>query len=553
MSRGGWLFVSSKPCNIAFIIVYFMTAFLLRLSFLTATELTVLSFILMSFVGGGALYATEYRRQVEVRIPVHQTVRITPIGDATGPGDVAPVERTEVHTVTKAQTQKGESFIDSLFTAVSALCVTGLTSTDFSQFTLAGQIVVLILVQMGGLGIIVFTSMFAFAVFRGLSERLSFKRMLAGIVDTEHHYVRRMIKHVATYTLLIEGVAALVMGARLAWFVDPAVINQLNPWWWGLFHSVSAFNNAGFGLLNSNLVPLVRDPVINITIMLLIILGGLGYPVLIAFHAVVMSRLHRLSGYNDRLYKEDAELVASPAQLRIALWGTVLLIVAGTIVPLWVEGTNSALGDTWGQRVMAAAFQSVSTRTAGFNTVDIGALHAATLFLFMVLMFIGANPAGTAGGIKIPTLAVLYGYIKDWFMAPGQPVMLFKHSVSKFALSHAIRLFFFSVMFVFGVIFFITLFERQYLVTPDPLINFLKVAFETFSAFGTVGLSMGFTGGVTSLSAIFSVPSKLLIILTMLVGRLGPLTLLAALPWKRRYMDAEPSPDYEDAVKLQIG
>lgn len=507
----------------------------------------------MSLIGGGVLYATEHKRQVEIRVPVHQTVRITPIGDVTGPGDAVPSERTEVHTVTMAKSQQGESFIDSLFTAVSALCVTGLTSTDFSQFTLTGQVVVLVLIQMGGLGIIVFTSMFAFAVFRGLSDRLSFKRMLAGIVDTEHHYVRRMIKHVATYTLLIEGIAALVMGARLAWFVDPSVIQGINPWWWGLFHSVSAFNNAGFGLLNSNLVPLVRDPFINITIMSLIVLGGLGYPVLIAFHAAVMSCLQKLSGYNDRLYKEDAELVASPAQLRIALWGTALLIAVGAIVPLWVEGANSALGDAWGQRVMAAVFQSVSTRTAGFNTIDIGTLHAATLFLFMVLMFIGANPAGTAGGIKIPTLAVLYGYIKDWFMAPGQPVMLFKHAVSKFALSHAIRLFFFSVMFVFSVIFFITLFERQYLITPDPLINFLKVAFETFSAFGTVGLSMGFTGGVTSLSAIFSVPSKLLIVLTMLVGRLGPLTLLAALPWKRRYMDAEPSPDYEDAVKLQIG
>lgn len=530
-----------------------MIAFLRRLSTFSAAELTVLSFVLMSLLGGGLLYVTERHRQVEVRVPVHQTVRVSPVGDATGEGDAVPAERVEVQTVTVAKKQQGESFIDALFTAVSALCVTGLTSTDFSQFTLTGQIVTLLLIQMGGLGIIVFTSMFAFAVFRGFSDRLSFKKMLAGIVDTEHHYVARMIKHVAFYTLLIEGVAALVMAVRLAWFVDPAVINHINPWWWGLFHSVSAFNNAGFGLLNSNLVPLVNDPVINLTIMALIVLGGLGYPVLIAFHAAFMSRLHPVTGYKDKLYKEDAGLVASPAQIRIALWGTVLLIAAGTLLPLWIESQNPVLGQTWGQRIMAAAFQSVSTRTAGFNTIDIGSLHAATLFLFMVLMFIGANPAGTAGGIKIPTLAVLYGYIKDWFMAPGRPVMLFKHAVSKFALSHAIRLFFFSVMFVFSIIFFITVFEREYLITPDPLINFLKVAFETFSAFGTVGLSMGFTGGVTSLSAIFSVPSKLLIILTMLVGRLGPLTLLAALPWKRRYMDAEPSPDYEDAVKLQIG
>lgn len=496
---------------------------------------------------------TERGRHVEVRVPVHQEVRIAPVDDGMGPGDTIFAERTEVHTVTMPRIQQGESFVDSLFTAVSALCVTGLTSTDFSQFTLAGQIITLILVQMGGLGIIVFTSIFAFTIFRGLSDRLSVRRMLAGIVDTEHHYVRRMVKHVTTYTLLIEGVAALVMGARLAWSVDPSLINHINPWWWGLFHSVSAFNNAGFGLLNTNLVPLANDPVINLTIMSLIVLGGLGYPVLIAFHAAIMSRLHKITGYNNKKYKEDVALVASPAQLRIAMWGTLVLILGGTIVPLLIEGSNPVLGQTWGQRIMAAAFQSVSTRTAGFNTVDIGALHAATLCLFMVLMFIGANPAGTAGGIKIPTVAVLYGYIKDWFMAPGQPVTLFKHSLSRFALSHAIRLFFFSVMFIFGVIFLITVFERQHLITPDPLINFLKVTFETFSAFGTVGLSMGFTGGVTSLSAIFSVPSKLLIILAMLVGRLGPLTLLAALPWKRRHMDAEQSADYPDAVKLQIG
>lgn len=514
----------------------------------------MLSFILMSLIGGGVLYVTERHREVSIRVPVHQEVRIERVAGGASDPTIMPSEvRTEVHTVTVAKTQQGESFIDSLFTAVSALCVTGLTSTDFSQFTLAGQIIVLILIQMGGLGIIVFTSIFAFAVFRGISERLSFKKMLAGIVDTEHHYVARMIKHVATYTLLIEGIAALVMGARLAWFVNPETYNHLNPWWWGLFHSVSAFNNAGFGLLNSNLVPFLKDPVINLVIMALIVLGGLGYPVLIAFHSVVMSRLKKQTDYKDKLYKEDVALVASPAQIRIALWGTVILILVGAALPLLVETSNPAFGEGFWTRILAAAFQSVSTRTAGFNTIDIGALHVSTLFLYMILMFIGANPAGTAGGIKIPTVATLYGYIKDWFMAPGLPVMLFKHRLSKFAVSHAIRLFFFSILYVFLAIFLITIFEREWLITPDPTVNFIKVMFETFSAFGTVGLSMGFAGGVTSLSAIFGGASKTIIIITMLVGRLGPLTLLAALPWKRRYMDAEPSPDFDDAVKLQIG
>lgn len=529
-----------------------IVSFFRKFAALTTAELSVLSFVLMSLIGGTVLYATEYQREVEVRVPVHQEVRVVKVGPSDSSAMPAD-DRTEIHTVTVAKKQKGESFIDSVFTAVSALCVTGLTSTDFSRFSLTGQIVVLILIQMGGLGIIVFTSIFAFAVFRGISERLSFKKVLAGIVDTEHHYVRRMIKHVAIYTLLIEGIAALVMGARLAWFVDPSLYNQLNPWWWGVFHSISAFNNAGFGLLNSNLVPFLQDPVINLTVMALIILGGLGYPVLIAFHAAIMSRWKKITGYNDQLYKEDAALVASPVQIRVALWGTVGLITLGTALPLLVETGNPAFGGDFWTRLLSAAFQSVSTRTAGFNTIDIGALHVSTLFLYMVLMFIGANPAGTAGGIKIPTIATLYGYIKDWFVAPGLPVMLFKHRLSKFAVSHAIRLFFFSVMFVFGATFLITIFEREWLITPDPTVNFVKVMFETFSAFGTVGLSMGFSGGVTSLSAIFSDASKWVIIVAMLVGRLGPLTLLAALPWKRRYMDAEPSPDFEDAVKLQIG
>jgi trk system potassium uptake protein TrkH len=218
-----------------------------------------------------------------------------------------------------------------------------------------------------------------------------------------------------------------------------------------------------------------------------------------------------------------------------------------------IETNNPALGGDFWTRLLSAAFQSVSTRTAGFNTIDIGALHVSTLFLYMVLMFIGANPAGTAGGIKIPTIATLYGYVKDWFAAPGLPVMLFKQRLSKFAVSHAIRLFFFSIMFVFVSVFLITVFEREWLITPDPTMNFVKVMFETFSAFGTVGLSMGFAGGVTSLSALFSGASKIVVIVAMLAGRLGPLTLLAALPWKRRYMDAEQSSDFEDAVKLQIG
>lgn len=153
-----------------------MLLFFKRLFTLTAAELTVISFVLMSLLGGGLIYVSEHSRSVEARVLVQQVVRISPIGDATGLGEIVPAERIETHTAVGVRKQRGESFIDALFTAVSALCVTGLTSTDFSQFTLPGQIVTLLLIQMGGLGIILFTSVLGFAVFSGFSDNLSVKK-----------------------------------------------------------------------------------------------------------------------------------------------------------------------------------------------------------------------------------------------------------------------------------------------------------------------------------------------------------------------------------------
>lgn len=516
----------------------------------TPPELTVLSFLFASLFGGFILYATEYKRTVIVNTPIAHIVRLDA---ATTSRQLTNINypREELHTDIEKHSLQGERFIDAVFTAVSALCVTGLTSTDFSQFTLLGQIVTLILIQMGGLGIIVFTSMFAFAIFRGLSEHQNFTQILSSIVDVEHHFVKRMIKHVMLYTFVIEASAALVIGARLAWFRPVELASaSINPWWFGLFHSISAFNNAGFGLLDSNLVIFANDPIINTVIMLLIILGGMGYPVLILIHTWLRSKFHR----KDLSYfQEDIQMVASPVQTRVALIGTLVLVFGGALITLFLEADSSTLGASPSSRIWAALFQSVSTRTAGFNTIDIGALRISTLFFYMVLMFIGANPAGTAGGIKIPTVAVLWAYIKDWFLAPGLPIRLFKKTISKFALSHAIRLFFMSVLFVFLIIFMISAIEAPWLATPDPVFNFGKIMFEVFSAFGTVGLSMGFPGSVTSFSAILSDTSKWLIIFTMLVGRLGPLTILAAMPWKRRYAHIPLTNDHSDVTKLQIG
>lgn len=522
-----------------------------KLSYFNASELTVLSFLMMSLVGGIILFYVENNRIVTNMQPVLRNVTIT----SESPQEIGTTQvMTEKHTFVKPIQYKGERFIDTLFTAVSALCVTGLTSTDFSQFTLTGQIITLILIQMGGLGIIVFTSLFAFAIFRGVSERTNFHNLLASVLDTNNHQVRDMLKYVFTYTAIFEGAGFLIMGTYLQFFADKSLLEGINPWWWAIFHSISAYNNAGFSLHSSNLVQYVHDPVINITIAALIILGGLGYPVLIFIFAYIRGKIFKKNDSLERALNQDLAGVASIVQVRVAIIGTVMLLVLGTVVTLGMEwGNTTVTYQTFGEKILTAFFQSVSTRTAGFNTIDIGALHVATLFLYMGLMFIGANPAGTAGGIKIPTLAVLYGYIKDWFMKPGQPVTLLGSRISKFALSHAIRLFFFSTIFMMGIIFLIGIFERNYLLTPDPLFNFLKVMFEVVSAFGTVGLSMGFAGGVTSFSAILSDSSKTLLIITMLFGRLGPLTILASLPWKRAYANEPLSPDHDDVQKIQIG
>lgn len=527
-------------------------SFIKRFILFNPAEATVVSFLLMSLVGAGILSWTEHDRMVHAKIPVLQET-ILSVEAPIQPG-IDPTPRKEVHAYTVDTQYRGEEFIDAWFTAVSALCVTGLTSTDFSEFTLAGQIVTLILIQMGGLGIILFMSIFAYVIARGISSRSVFKSLIAGILDTEVRALERMLKHVFLYTFLFETTAFLIMGVHLQWFSSPELIHGINPWWWSLFHSISAFNNAGFGLLNNNLVNFVTDPVINLTIAALVILGGLGYPVLIAVHAALRKSFMGDDLKQKALDEDVKDVVASPVQMTVALGGTIALLFIGTFISMWVESSNSSLqGYSFGEQLLVHFFQSVSTRTAGFNTIDIGMLHVSTLVLYMMLMYIGANPAGTAGGVKIPTVAVLYAYLKDWFQRPGVPLMLNHRVVSKFALSHAIRLFFFTTIFIVFITFLICLQEAKYLATPDPIFNFTKVLFEVISAFGTVGLSMSFAGGVTSFSAILSPFSKFLLIVTMLFGRVGALTILAALPWKRRFSDAPLTENYPDAQKIQIG
>jgi len=518
-----------------------------RILSLNSAELALLSFLTGSLLGSAALMLAEHHHITVEAFPTHQHVIIRPEGGTT--------ERREKHTTVVFAEKHTLHFVDAWFTATSALCVTGLTVVDFSQFTIAAQVIVLFLMQIGGLGIFVFTSMLVVSIFRGVEQNASFRAVLASTVDCDRNDAAIMLKYIVAYSAIIELAGFLVMGSYLQWDSHAPSIGDLNPWWWALFHSISAFNNAGFSLMPNNLVDFAYDPVINASITLSIILGGLGYPVLLGFFVYAQRFFKRAKGRAgpDR-HVHDLSGVASIVQVKIALYGTLVLLVVGALLTYWVEFSNTfAQHPSMWMRFLPAWFQSVSTRTAGFNSVDIGAMHVPTLFLFMILMFIGGNPAGTAGGVKITTIVVLAAYVVDWFKKPGNPVLLFGEPISRFAVSHAIRLFFFGTAFLSIVTATINYLERHFVATGDSTFSFLKVLFEVVSAFGTVGMSMGYSQGPCSFSALFSDGSKYLIILTMFFGRIGPLILLAALPWKRRYADSPLSEDYLGAQKVQIG
>jgi Trk-type K+ transport system membrane component len=219
-------------------------------------------------------------------------------------------------------------------------------------------------------------SFFAMMIVRGVSEHGSFKEVMSGLIDTSHDEVGRMLGHVLKYTLAIEGTAFLIMGSWMQWgpLASVAADANLNPWWFGLFHAISAFNNAGFGLLNDNLMKFVTDPVISLTIAFLIILGGIGYPVLIFIHTWLRKKTtHRNDAAQKALEQDVKDVVASPLQTKIALWGTLILLLVGTILVYAIEMKNPLVSSySFWQQMLIHFFQSTSTRTAGFNTIDLG-------------------------------------------------------------------------------------------------------------------------------------------------------------------------------------
>jgi len=459
-----------------------------------------------------------------------------------------------------AEGQPETTFIDALFTATSAVCVTGLTVVDTGiHWSPMGQYVVLGLIQLGGLGLMTFGTVFAIFLWRGmrLRESIVMREVVSHDLAAE---VKRVILFILLATFLIEGVGALMMFGAWNTTARGGQTVLADRIYYSIFHSITSFCNAGFSLYPTNLTGLRSAWEVNVVVPLLIVSGGIGFGVLYNLVRVVWYRFVR-RGRRTPIVKKRLTL-----QSRLAITVTAVLLVGGTglvylfetypgrqgtwqvtaymppersdgggVVTSVVGGTDdeehSPLGSAWDERLVSAGFLATTARTAGFNTTNTARLSPPTKFLTVVLMFIGASPGSTGGGIKTVTVAVIV--LGIWSALRGRPhVQAFQRTIVWGTVTRAL-----AVMAVGAIwVGLVTMIVCAWGLVPGARFTFLDVLFETTSAFGTVGLS---TGATPLLSAL----GRLLIVITMFVGRVGPITLLVAMQGRpeaaARYLYAE--------------
>ncbi|MFJ9289339.1 TrkH family potassium uptake protein [Bacillus halotolerans] len=382
-------------------------------------------------------------------------------------------------------TAKPLSWIDALFTAASATTVTGLAVVDTgTEFTVFGQTVIMGLIQVGGLGFMTFAVLIVMILGKkiGLKERMLVREALnqptiGGVIG--------LVKVLFLFSISIELIAALILSIRL--------VPQYG-WASGLFasvfHAISAFNNAGFSLWPDNLMSYVDDPAVNLVITILFITGGIGFTVLFDI-------------LKNRRFK------AFSLHTKLMLAGTFVLNIAATLIIFILEYSNpGTLGSLHlPDKLWASYFQAVTPRTAGFNSVDFGSMREGTIVFVLLLMFIGAGSASTASGIKLTTFLVILMSVIAYLRGHKETV-IFRRTIKYPIIIKALAVSVISLFIVFIGIFALTITEQA---------PFIQVVFETFSAFGTVGLTMGLTPELTT-------AGKCIIIAIMFIGRIGPLT-----------------------------
>ena len=395
------------------------------------------------------------------------------------------------------------SLVDAAFTATSALCVTGLTVRSTGHdLSWVGQVVVLLLIQLGGIGIITVTTFVSLSM--GARQGLQHRTLLAETLGAGGEPdLRWVLARVIRFTLVFEVAGAVLLAARFAFDHSP-----LEAVWHAVFHSISAFCNAGFSLNDDSLMRYQGDPLVNLTIIALVISGGIGYPVMIDvsrnWHGPGAKRWGRLTLHS-----------------KLMLAGTAVLLAVGTAGVLALEWDGALADMSWPRRLLAALFHSVTCRTAGFNTLEIGRLTNATLFVSILLMIVGAGPCSTGGGFKVSTLAVLV--LRGWATFRGYAqVNVSRRTLPREVVDRSI-----ATALLFAVVAIVALtgllvLEQSEAPHAQSQGLFMDAMFEVISALGTVGLTTGMTPYLT-------VSGRVIIIILMFIGRLGPITVFAAL------------------------
>lgn len=415
--------------------------------------------------------------------------------------------------------------IDSLFVSTSAVCVTGLTTiVPVEQFSVIGQIILLAMIQIGGIGFMTLIAIVLIAIGKklNLSDKLIIRESLN---QDSFKGLVKLIKRICVYTFIVEVIGAGILATR---FIPDFGLKR--GIWFSIFHSISAFCNAGFDLMGENSIMFyANDWLVCETIMLLIIIGGLGFTV-----------------WDDIIeaIKSKKRIKQLTVHTKLVLAMTVILLISGTILTFAFEKDNlQTMGnDTLGTKILKSAFQSTTLRTAGFFTLPQNELTSVSKFMAMCFMFVGGSPASTAGGIKTVTLGVIILLVINYIKG-RQDTNIFNTRVSQGGINRAIIVFVISVFIIITSISLLLISEdletENYMnenISTYLNISFIDIAFEVISAFATVGLTLGITTKLT-------LAGKLIIIVLMIIGRLGPITISIAL-FKKHKEEKQPKAQY---------
>ncbi|NBJ67932.1 MULTISPECIES: TrkH family potassium uptake protein [Clostridia] len=405
-----------------------------------------------------------------------------------------------------AATYEPISWLDAWFTATSAITVTGLVVVDTgSTYTLFGEIVIMFLMQIGGLGLMTFSVLILMMMRKkvGLRQRLLTQESL-NLNQTSLGGLLRLVKLLFIFSITIEAIAFLCLSIK--WVPEFGWSDGLNQ---SLFHSISAFNNAGFSLWSDSLSHYVGDPLVNIVITGLFIIGGLGFTVLV-----------------DIWDKKGFQKLSLHSKLMLS--GTLVINIIALFALFFLEyGNPETIGDlSFVDKLWGSYFQAVTPRTAGFNSLDIAEMTVPSILLMMLLMFIGAGSGSTGSGIKVTSFVVMLLATAS-FLRGKSETTAFKRTIKLHIVIRALSIMIISISLIFLAIFILTITERA---------PFLSIAFEVISAFGTVGISMGLTGDLTTIG-------KIVIMIMMFIGRIGPLTMVFVFAKRRQSSIRYPEED----------